>query len=276
MIASSFNHTPGIPVLKSKNLVDWKLFDYVFDKIPFKRFENVNHGDGAWAPSLRYHKGIFYAVIPFPDEGIYVSSTNDIEKENWSEPWCLIEGKGIIDPCPIWYDDKCYLAVAFAKSRTGFNSVIGLYEVSCDLKVNISNDYKIIYDGHNDNPTIEGPKFYYRNNYFYLMCPAGSVKTGWQTCLRSKNIYGPYESKIVMCQNDSNINGPHQGALVPIDKTHDAFIHFQDMGVYGRVINLQPVTWCNDWPICGTVKDELLAGSPVSEEDYLIDLKSNC
>ena len=275
MIASSFNHTPGVPVLKSKNLVDWKLFDYVFDKIPFKRFENVNHGDGAWAPSLRFHKGTFYAVIPFPDEGIYVSSTTDIEKGNWSEPWCLIEGKGIIDPCPIWHEDKCYLAVAFAKSRIGFNSVIAIYEVSNDLKENISKDYTIIYDGHNNNPTIEGPKFYYRNDYFYLMCPAGSVKTGWQTALRSKNIYGPYESKIVMSQNDSSINGPHQGALIPIDKDNDAFIHFQDLGVYGRVVNLEPVKWINDWPICGTVKDEMLGGTPVDDEEYFIDTKSN-
>ncbi|MBO5712277.1 MAG: family 43 glycosylhydrolase, partial [Acholeplasmatales bacterium] len=275
MVASSFNHTPGVPVLKSKNLVDWKLINYVFDEIPFKRFHDVCHGDGAWAPSIRYHNGLFYAIIPFPDEGIYISSTNDIENGNWSKPWCLIEGKGIIDPCPIWYKDKCYLAVAFAKSRVGFNSVLGLYEVSPDLKENISGDYTIIYDGHNNNPTIEGPKFYHLNDYFYIMAPAGSVKTGWQTCLRSKNVYGPYESKIVMCQNDSKINGPHQGALIDINKNEYAFIHFQDMDVYGRIVHLQPVRWINDWPICGSVKDELLAGTPVDEHDYLIDKKSS-
>ena len=275
MIASSFNHTPGIPVLKSRNLVDWKLIGHVLDKLPFERFENVNHGDGAWAPSLRYHNGLFYAVIPFPDEGVYVCSTPDIDKGMWSQPWCLIQGKGIIDPCPIWVEDKCYLAVAFAKSRVGFNSVIAIYEVSPDLKNNISKDYKIVYDGHDSNPTIEGPKFYYKNNYFYLMCPAGSVKTGWQTALRSKSIYGPYESKIVMMQNDTDVNGPHQGALVSVDKKHDVFIHFQDMEVYGRVVHLQPVTWINDWPICGNVKDELLAGSPVKEGEYFINTKSN-
>ncbi len=274
MLASSFNHTPGVPVLKSKNLVDWKLFDYVFEEIPFERFLNVCHGDGAWAPAIRYHNGLFYAIIPFPDEGIYISSTDDIEKGNWSKPWCLIEQKGIIDPCPIWHDDKCYLVVGFAKSRIGFNSVLGLYEVSPDLKNNLSDNYTIIYDGHNDNPTIEGPKFYYKNKYFYIMAPAGSVKSGWQTCLRSKDIYGPYESKIVMCQNDSKINGPHQGALIDINKNDYAFIHFQDLGVYGRVVHLQPVKWINDWPLCGSIKDELLAGTPVEEHDYPIDKKS--
>lgn len=274
MITSSFNHTPGVPVLKSKNLVDWKIIHYIYDELPFKRFNQVCHGAGAWAPSIRYHNGLFYAVIPFPDEGIYVACCSDIDKGNWSKLWCLIDEKGIEDPCPIWVKDKCYMVVAFVKSRIGFNSMLAVYEVSPDLKTKLS-DYKIIFDGHNTQPTIEGPKFYFRNNYFYIMAPAGSVKTGWQTCLRSKNVYGPYEDKIVMMQNDSKINGPHQGALIDISKNQWAFIHFQDMGPYGRVIHLQPVKWINDWPICGEVKDELLAGTPYSSYEYLINKKSN-
>lgn len=275
LIASSFNHTPGVPVLKSKNLVDWKLIDYVFEKLPFARFDSVQHGDGAWAPALRYHNDKFYAVIPFPDEGIYVCSCTDIEKGDWSDPWCLIEGKGIIDPCPIWLDNKCYVVVGFAKSRIGFNSMLGLYEVSPDLKENISKDYKIIYDGHHMNPTIEGPKFNTRNGYIYIMAPAGSVKAGWQVCLRSKNIEGPYEPKIVLLQNDSPINGPHQGALIELKKDEWAFLHFQDRRAYGRIVHLQPVKWVDDWPLCGAVKDELLGGSPVLEHDYIIDKNSN-
>lgn len=274
MVASSFNHTPGIPVLKSKNLVDWKIIHYAYKHLPFKRFKDVYHGEGAWAPAIRYHKGLFYLIVPFPDEGIYIYSTDDIENGNWSEPWCLIEGKGIIDPCPIWVKDKCYLAVGFAKSRIGFNSMLGLYEVSPDLKTNISKDYTIIFDGHNTQPTIEGPKFYFRNGYFYIMAPAGSVKAGWQTCLRSKNIYGPYEEKIVMLQNDSPINGPHQGALIDLPKGEYAFMHFQDAKCYGRIVHLQPVKWVNDWPLCGDVKDELLAGTPVLKHEFLINKKS--
>lgn len=275
LIASSFNHTPGVPVLKSKNLVDWKLISYVFDKIPFSRFKDVCHGDGAWAPSLRYNDGKFYAVIPFPDEGIYISSCTDIEKGDWTEPWCLIEGKGYIDPCPIWLDGKCYLVIGFAKSRIGFNSCLGLFEVSTDLKTQISKEYTIIYDGHHMNPTIEGPKFNVRNGWIYIMAPAGSVKTGWQVCLRSKNIYGPYEPKIVLMQNDSKINGPHQGALIELKHDKWAFIHFQDMKCYGRVCHLQPVKWVDDWPLCGEVKDELIAGTPYETCEYIIDRKSN-
>jgi len=120
-----------------------------------------------------------------------------------SKPWCLIAGKGYEDPCPIWLGNKCYLTLAFAKSRAGFNSCLGLYEVTPDLKNTISESYTIIYDGHNMSPTIEGPKFNTRNGWIYIMAPAGSVKTGWQVCLRSKNIYGPYEAKIVLLQNDT-------------------------------------------------------------------------
>lgn len=274
MIASSFNHTPGVPVLKSVNLVDWKIIGYVFDEIPFERFNNVCHGDGAWAPALRYHNGKYYAVIPFPDEGIYVCSCTDIDKGDWSKPWCLVEGKGLIDPCPVWIKDKAYLVIGFAKSRIGFNSVLGIYEVSADLKENISGEFNIIYDGHAMNPTIEGPKFNLRNDYIYIMAPAGSVKTGWQVCLRSKDIYGPYEPKIVLMQNDSPINGPHQGALIELKNDEWAFMHFQDRGCYGRVVHLQPVKWVNDWPMCGNVKDELIAGTPYVCCDYIIDKKS--
>lgn len=275
MVASSFNHVPGVPVLKSKNLVDWKIIGYVFEELPFERFKDVFHGEGAWAPSIRYYNGLYYVVIPFPDEGIYVSSCTNIEKGDWSKPWCLISGKGLIDPCPIWKDGKCYLVIGFAKSRIGFNSCLGLYEVSNDLKTKISDTYTIIYDGHNMNPTIEGPKFNERNGWIYIMAPAGSVKTGWQVCLRSKNIYGPYEPKIVLMQNDSPVNGPHQGALIELKNDNWAFIHFQDKKCYGRITHLQPVKWVNDWPLCGEVKDELLSGTPVLKHEYLIDKKSN-
>ena len=275
LIASSFNHTPIIPILKSKNLIDWKILRYVSDKLPYEKYNEVCHGDGVWAPSIRYHNGFFYILAPFPDEGIWVYKTSDIENGEF-ESWCLIKGKGYEDPCPIWTSDgKCYLVLAFAKSRAGFNSCLGLFEVSPDLRSVLSDGYKIIFDGHNTQPTIEGPKFYYRNDMYYILAPAGSVKTGWQTALRSKNIYGPYEEKIVMAQNDSKINGPHQGALVDLKDGRDVFIHFQDLDAYGRIIHLEPVTWYNDWPIIGSAKDLLLCGTPVDSYKYFINKESN-
>jgi hypothetical protein len=95
-----------------------------------------------------------------------------------------------------------------------------------------------LYDGTKTNPTIEGPKVYKRNGYYYIFAPAGGVKFGWQTVLRSKNLYGPYEEKTVMHQGNSDINGPHQGGLVDTPAGEEWFIHFQDAGVYGRITHM--------------------------------------
>ena len=273
LISSSFNHLPAIPILHSKNLVKWSYVGYALEKLP-KKFDEVCHGEGVWAPSIRYHNDIFYITFPMPDEGIFEIHSKSITGP-WSKPNCLISGKGYEDPCPIWVGDKAYLVFSFVKSRIGFNSLLAVIEITPDMSKTIGK-YKIVYDGHNDNPTIEGPKFYYRNDYFYILAPAGSVKGGWQVALRSKNVFGPYESKVILYQSDTLVNGPHQGALIDLDCGENfAFIHFQDLRAYGRICHLEPVKWINDWPICGFVADPLLAGSPVSEGAYPIETDTN-
>jgi beta-xylosidase len=96
------------------------------------------------------------------------------------------------------------------------------------------------------------------------------VSTGWQTILRSKNIYGPYERKVAMDQGTTSINGPHQGAWVTTQTGEDWFLHFQDKDAYGRVVHLQPMKWINDWPVIGIDKDGDGKGEPV-----LINKKPN-
>jgi beta-xylosidase len=122
---------------------------------------------------------------------------------------------------------------------------------------------KIVYDGHDLDPTIEGPKFYKRNGYYYLFAPAGGVSTGWQLVLRSKNVYGPYERRVVMDQDSTPVNGPHQGAWVTTPTGEDWFLHFQDKDAYGRVVHLQPVKWVDDWPVIGADPDGDGKGEPV-------------
>lgn len=274
MVASSFNHVPGVPVLHSENLVEWRIINYVFDKIPFAGFDRVKHGCGAWAPSIRFHKGKFYCLIPFPDEGIFVSETEDPYGE-WSPLRPLLLGKGYEDPCPIWRDGKCYVVFAFVKSRIGFNSQLAVFETDETL-VKKADRHRVIYDGHDISPNIEGPKFYERGGYIYILAPAGGVGTGWQTALRSRNIYGPYETKIIQVQGGTDINGPHQGALIDLDDSGErwAFMHFQDMGAYGRIIHLQPAVWRGDWVFCGELHDPNLPGNPVSYGDYPVDIKT--
>lgn len=274
MAASSYNYVPGIPLLHSKNLVEWEIINYILPLIPFERFNKVQHGDGAWAPTLRYHDGKFYCLISFPNEGIFVSEAND-PYGKWSLIRPLLVGKGFIDPCPIWAHGKCFVAFAFEKSRTGFNSRIAVFETDSELKT-AADKYAYVYDGHDHNPEITGPKFYRRDNYFYILAPAGGVSSGWQTALRSEKIYGPYESKIILTQGETDVNGPHNGALVDLDDEGKrwAFVHFQDMGAYGKVIHLQPVQWINDWPLCGEVNDEKLPGRPARFGEYPVKLQT--
>lgn len=274
MVSSSFNFNPGLPVLHSRNLVEWELIGHIIDELPLGEYKEFVHGGGVWAPALRKHDGVFYCTYPLYGHGIWVSKAEDI-RGPWSKPWCLYPYEGAEDPCPIWTDDgKCYLAIGFAKSKAGFNSQIAVLEVAPDLSRTLSENYTVVYDGHNDNPCIEGPKFYKHGDYYYIYCPAGGVKHGWQTALRSKNIYGPYESKIVMMRHDGNINGPHQGALVDLPDGGWAFIHFCDKDAYGRITYLQPAKWINDWCICGEITDELISGTPVEFGDYPVDIET--
>lgn len=250
LVASSFCNTPSVPLLHSGDLVNWKVINYVMDKLPFERYEQPRHGCGAWAPSIRHHDGVYYVFIPIPDEGILMCKTTD-PWGKWSEPVFVREVVGWIDPCPFWDDDgKAYMVTAFARSRIGFKSFLYLSPMKPDCSA-VLGDGQFIFDGHTTQPTIEGPKLYKRNGYYYIFAPAGGVKEGWQTVLRSRNIYGPYEEKIVLHQGNSSVNGPHQGAWVDTSAGEDWFLHFQDVGNAGRILHLQPMRWEDDWPVIG-------------------------
>ncbi len=263
MTASSFNHVPGLPLLHSTDLVHWNLVGYALKNlVPENHFSKVQHGAGVWAPSIRYHNNEFYIYYPDPDYGIYLIKSKKFAGP-WSDPILVDTGKGLIDPCPLWDDNgKVYMVHAFAKSRAGINSVLVVKEMNSS-GTKIIGESKMVYDGHELDPTIEGPKFYKRNGWYYIFAPAGGVKTGWQTVLRAKNVYGPYERRVVMDQGGSMVNGPHQGAWVHTSKGEDWFIHFQDKEAFGRILHLQPMVWKNDWPIIGIDYNENEKGQPV-------------
>jgi len=264
LTSSSFEHIPGLPILHSKDLVNWKIINHALKKQPpFDVFNKPQHGNGVWAPAIRFHNNEFYIYYPDPDFGIYMVKTKD-PAQDWSKPILVYPGKGIIDPCPLWEEDgKAYLVHAYAGSRAGIKSVIAIAPMNLD-GTEVIGESQIIYDGHENDPTIEGPKIHKRNGYYYIFAPAGGVATGWQLVLRSKNIYGPYERKVVMDQGKTTINGPHQGAWLNTPNGSDWFIHFQDKDAYGRVVHLQPMKWVKDWPLIGVDKDNNGIGEPVS------------
>ena len=263
MTASSFNETPGLPILHSKDMVNWKLVNYAIqDILPKKHFSTPKRGDGVWAPSIRFHNGEFYIYWGDPDFGIYMVKTKD-PLGKWDEPVLVMEGKGLIDSCPFWDEDgNAYLVHGWAGSRAGVKSILTLNKMNTEGTKVLDKGIHV-FDGHDAHPTVEGPKMYKRNGYYYIFAPAGGVATGWQLALRSKNIYGPYEEKIVLEQGSTKINGPHQGAWVDTLSGEDWFYHFQDVDAGGRIIHLQPVKWEKDWPFIGTDHNKNGIGEPV-------------
>jgi len=292
MTASSFNCVPGLQILHSVDLVNWevvgaalpdgpecywdkaagqpvewlgteKISDSYFTERPDME-SPVQHGNGVWAPSIRYHDGQYLIFWGDPDYGVYqVHATAPCGL--WSEPVQVIAGKGFIDPCPLWDEDgRVWLVHAWARSRCGFKSVLHVCELDPDCTKCIGPQI-CVFDGRdNGQETVEGPKFYKKDGWYWILAPAGGVKTGWQLAMRSKDILGPYDHRVVMEQGKTNINGPHQGGWVTDVKGKSWFIHFEDRYAWGRVLHLQPMTWLSSgWPVIGKDHDGDGVGNPV-------------
>ncbi|HEY0862974.1 MAG TPA: glycoside hydrolase 43 family protein [Lacunisphaera sp.] len=266
MTASSFSHVPGLPILHSRDLVNWELVTHALPRlVPEDVFRVPQHGKGVWAPAIRHHAGKFWIYYPDPDFGIYLVTATDA-RGPWSAPVLVKGGRGLIDPCPLWDDDgRVYLIHGWANSRANVKNVLTLLELNAE-GTKVIDDYGWVINGDKlpNYTTLEGPKLYKRNGWYYVFAPAGGVKPGWQSVFRSKNIRGPYEDRIVLAQGKSPVNGPHQGALVDTPTGESWFMHFQDKDAYGRIVHLQPVRWENDWPLMGTgVTTGAATGEPV-------------
>jgi beta-xylosidase len=266
MISSSFNSAPGLPLLQSKDLVNWEIVGHALPRlVPEDHFAAPRHGDGVWAPCLRWHDGKFWIFYPDPDYGIYVITAEHFAGP-WSAPRLLLAGRGLEDPTPLWDDDgKAWLLHGWVKSRAGINNLLTLRRMAPDASRVLDEQGETIIDGNKlpNYRTLEGPKFYKQDGWYYVFAPAGGVEEGWQAVFRSRSIHGPYEVRTVMDQGKSPINGPHQGAWVRAQDGADWFLHFQDKGAYGRVVHLQPMRWRDGWPIIGADGPHAGIGQPV-------------
>lgn len=260
MVASDF-HFMGMQVLESEDMVNWRYISQIYSKINEPGWDqNLHYAGGSWAPAIRYHDGLFYVFFCTPDEGLFMSTAQDPHGP-WVPLHLVKRVKKWEDPCPFWEDDgedqssdgQAYLG----RSRHGAGPII-VHKMSPDGK-QLLDEGVTVYEG----PVAEGTKFMKRNGWYYLIIPEGGVGTGWQTVLRSKNIYGPYERKIVLEKGSTKVNGPHQGALVDAPDGSWWFYHFQETPVLGRVVHLQPVRWQDDWPLMGIDYDGNGIGEPV-------------
>lgn len=232
---------PGVTVLKSYDLVNWEYCSNAvprFGYSPCYDLENCSrYGHGQWATSLKYHKGKFHLLFITLDEGGF-HCTADMAEGPWE-----IEHlpRGFYDP-GLFFDEDGKIYVAH-----GYNQ-ISITEVDSNLVAR--GDDVLVYEGDIRNG-LEGCHVYRINDYYYLYCTYGGLD-GFQVALRSKNIYGPYEQKVVIRDTTDGPNfGIHQGALIQTTTGEWWTMLFVDSGPFGRFPSLQPVTWEDDWPMVG-------------------------
>lgn len=268
-MTSAAHHFMGMPVLHSKDMVNWKIIARISRNLKIdKRYDTPgqSYQHGTWAPAIRYHEGKFYVYVCTPQEGLLVSTSSN-PAGPW-EPWQLIrEVKNWEDPCPFWDDvenaggdgpngRQAYLV----RSRLGAGPLI-VHKMSWDGKT-VYGEGETVAKG----PTLEGPKFLKRNGDYYIFAPEGGIDQGYQVVLRSKNIWGPYEKRTILEQGSTEINGPHQGSWIDLESGESWFYHFQQHMGWGRIGHLQPAGWDNEgWPWIGEDYDKNGIGEPVKE-----------
>ncbi|MCR4824093.1 MAG: glycoside hydrolase 43 family protein [Bacteroidales bacterium] len=253
MVASDF-HFLGMQVLESDDMVNWKYVSQIYTRFDSPEWEkNERYAGGSWAPSIRYHDGQFWVFFCTPDEGLFMSHAPQAAGP-WSPLHLVASVPKWEDPCPFWDEDgQAYLG----RSQHGAGPII-IHKMSPD-GTKLLDDGVTVYQG----PVAEGTKIHKWNGYYYISIPEGGVGGGWQTILRSKNIYGPYESRRVLEQGSTDVNGPHQGAIVDTPDGKWMFFHFQSDRMLGRVVHLQPMHWQDGWPVIGVDIDRNGIGEPV-------------
>jgi beta-xylosidase len=241
MVSTTMFIFPGVTILKSKDLVNWEYCSNAIPRFDFSPCYNLDnchrYSHGQWATSLKYNNGKFYLLFITLDEGGFLCTSSKAEG-----PWEIKKlPKGFYDP-GLFFDEDGKMYVAH-----GYNNIM-VTEVGQDLSPKSADS--LVYRG-DIRRGLEGAHVYKIGAYYYLYCTYGGLD-GIQVALRSKNIYGPYEQKVVIQDTTQGINfGIHQGALIKTQTGEWWTILFVDSGPFGRFPSLQPVTWVDDWPMVG-------------------------
>ena len=241
MVTTTMFVFPGVTVLKSYDLVNWEYCSNAVPRFDFSPCYNLNgchrYSHGQWATSIKYNNGKFYLLFITLDEGGFLCSATDPEG-----PWEIRKlPRGFYDP-GLFFDDDGKIYVAHGYSN------ISITELDTDFAP--AGKDSLVYTG-DIRKGLEGSHVYKINDYYYLYCTYGGLD-GIQVALRSKNIYGPYEQKVVIRDTTRGVTfGIHQGALIKTQTGEWWTMLFVDSGPFGRFPSLQPVTWIDGWPMVG-------------------------
>jgi beta-xylosidase len=241
MVTTTMFVFPGVTILKSHDLVNWEYCANALPRFDMGKCYDLDscnrYRHGQWATSFKYHNGKFYLLFITLDEGGFLCTADKPEG-----PWQIKKlPKGFYD-AGLFFDDDGRIYVAHGYSKINITEL----DTSFAPKGNDS----LVFTG-DIRKGLEGTHVYKINGYYYLYCTYGGLD-GIQVALRSKNIYGPYEEKVVIRDTTHGVNfGIHQGALIKTQTGEWWTILFVDSGPFGRFPSLQPVTWTDGWPMVG-------------------------
>lgn len=253
MSSTTMHMSPGVPIMQSKDLVNWKLINYAYDTLA--NIDELNltngkstYGRGSWASSIRYHKGVYYVSTFAQTTGkTYIYSTRNIEKG----PWKMVSFKPSFHDHSLFFDDDGKVYMIYGASK------LTLVELNDDLSgVKQGGVNKIVIEnasspsqveGRRGGLGAEGSQLYKINGKYYLFnitWPPGGMRT--VVIHRADKITGPYEGKIGLQDL-----GVAQGGLIDMPNGKWYSYLFRDFGAVGRIPYLVPVTWQDGWPILG-------------------------
>ncbi|MEI2394969.1 glycoside hydrolase 43 family protein [Paenibacillus sp. FSL R10-2199] len=283
MVSTSMHSMPGCPIMKSENLYDWEIVNYVYDTFEDHEAHRLEdgqgiYGSGSWAASLRYKEGIYYVCFSSNDmDQFYIYRTGDIEHGPWERS--VIPGLHHDPALLLDEDNRNYVIYG--------NGDIMLKELTADLTaVKPGGTDQLLLEGEREDIglRIEGCHAHKRNGYYYLFFiewPRTGNQRRRQLCYRSRELPGPYERKVIL---DDDLgyqnNGVAQGGIVDTPDGDWYAVLFQDHGAVGRIPCVLPVSWEQDWPVIGengeapkVFRTKLPAGEPkplvISDEfDY--------
>lgn len=254
-ISSTFQFSPGMTILHSRDLVNWTIAGHAISDLT-QIGENLNwdkmsrYGRGVWAGTIRHHKGRFYVFFGTPDEGFFMTSAPRVEGP-WEALTCLLPEEGW-DDCTVMWDETSGEAVFLGTHfKDGYKSY--LFKMAQDGKSIDRSSAIFIHEGHGR----EASKLIKHEDWYYLIYSEHYGKGRYVVAKRAKSVFGPYEESRQLALPCSEAHEPNQGGIIQGRDGKWYFMTHHGRGDWGgRIASLLPVTWIDAWPVIGRVLPE--------------------
>lgn len=256
-ISSTFQYSPGMVILQSRDLVNWRIVGHAVPDVtqisPEMNWDRMNRfGAGIWAGAIRYHAGKFLVYFGTPNEGYFMTTATNVAGP-WSTLAHVLKAKGWDDCCPFWDDDGQGYLIGSQFDKDPVNGKkynIHLWKLSADGKSLATESDKILYQSNGS----EANKLYKWNGTYYHYFSEVRAEVRVPMMGRATNIAGPYEYRQIGHVKKGGDYEPNQGGIVQSEAGDWWFFTHHGAGDWsGRIASLLPVTWTNGWPIIGEI-----------------------